>query len=108
MSSAPLRPGIARGVYPQRTEPSQGWLDRCVDRLLGALARSRLLFSSRRRGFVNAVHEHGAALEGLSDAQLGQRIQQLRQALAGEGLADEAVAPMFAAIREVSSPASSA
>ena len=102
MSSAPLRPGIARGLYPQRTETSEGWLDRCVDRLLGALTRFWLLFPSRRRRFVNAVHEHGARLEGLSEAELSQRIQQLRQALACEGLSDEVVAPMFAAIREVS------
>jgi len=73
-----------------------------VDRLLGALTRFWLLFPGRRRRFVKAVHEHGARLEGLSEAELGQRIQQLRQALAGEGLADEVVARMFAAIREVS------
>ncbi len=77
-------------------------MDRCVDRLLGALTRFWLLFPRRRRRFVNAVHEHGAGLEGLSEAELSQRIQQLRQALAREGLSDEVVAPMFAAIREVS------
>jgi len=102
VSSAPLRPGIARGLYPERSEPSQGWLDRGVERLLGALTRCGLRLPGRWRGFAKAVHGHGARLEGLSEAQLSQRIRTLRLALAQRGLAAEVVAPTFAAIREVS------
>ena len=102
LAGARLRPGIARGFYPERTEPSEGWLDRGVHRLRGALTRCWQLLPDRQRGFVSAVHAHAAALEGLSEAELTQRIQELRHALVREGLTDEVVAPTFAAIREVS------
>ena len=102
MSSALLRPGIAQGSYPERCEPAPGWLDRSVDRLLGALTGCWYRFPGRWRRFSKVVHEHGARLEGLSEAQLSQRIQALRLALADRGLVAEVVAPTFAAIREVS------
>jgi len=102
VSSASLRPGIAQGFYPERTETSEGWLDRSLGRLQGAVARFGLLAPSRRRSFTKAVLEHAAGLEDLSQADLDQRIQALRQQLALAGLAGELVAPTFAAIREVS------
>jgi len=102
VSSAPLRPGIAQGFYPERSESSESWLDRSVDGLLAALNRFGLRLANRRRSFADAVHEHGAALEGRSELELNERIQELRQMLALSGLVDEVIAPTFAAIREVS------
>ena len=102
MSSASLRPGIAQGFYPERAEQMEGWLDRAVDRQLGALARFRLRFRSRRQRFTNTVHAYGPKLEGKSEAELKQRIQLLCRALARDGLVDKVVAPTFAAIREIS------
>ena len=78
MYSASLRPGIARGLYPERSEQAEGWLDQCVHQLTGTLTRFELLFKSRRQGFTKAVRSHGIALEGLSEEALSQRIQSLR------------------------------
>lgn len=96
-----FRPGIAQGFYPERAEVPGGWLDRALHRIRGALARSGKLSANRRRCFVRAVHEQGTALEGMSDAQLGERIQELREALVHQGFGDEVVATAFAVIRAV-------
>ena len=64
MASATLRPGIAQGFYPERNERSEGWLDRGVNRLRGALARHWQRLPNRQRDFVDAVHKYGGALEG--------------------------------------------
>ncbi len=101
MSSASLRPGIARGSYPERTEAPEDWLDRAVGRLAGAAARRGPLLRSRRRRFAKTVHKYAPPLEDLKEADLEKRIQQLRRALARHGLADEVVAATFAVIREV-------
>lgn len=102
MSSPTWRPGISQGFYPERSERSEGWVDRAVERLRGGFARLWQLLPNRQRGFVDAVHRYGVALEGVSEAEFSQRIQQLRHALIRKGLSHEVVAATFAVIREAS------
>jgi preprotein translocase subunit SecA len=106
VSNAMLRPGIAQGFYPERSEPPESWLDRAAHRLHGSALRLAPIFHNRQRDFLVAVHEHTRLLEGVSDDELTQQVAHLRHALIREGLTDEVIAPTFAAIRETSLRAS--
>ena len=101
MSSEVLRPGIARGFYPERADTSWGWLDRTVHDVQGAVARRLHALPRRLDRFVRTVGQHGEALAGESEAKLAQRSRALGLALVREGLGDDLVARSFALVREV-------
>jgi preprotein translocase subunit SecA len=100
-ASEALRPGIARGFYPERADTSWGWLDRTVHDVQGAVARRLHALPRRLDRFVRTVREHGEALAGESEAKLAQRSRALGLALVREGFSDDVVARSFALVREV-------
>jgi preprotein translocase subunit SecA len=100
-ASHALRPGIARGFYPERADTSWGWLDRSVHDVQGAVARRLHALPRRLERFVRSVREHGEALAGESQAKFAQRSRALGLALVREGLGDDVVARSFALVREV-------
>ncbi len=101
MSSAALRPGIARGFYPERAERSPGWVDRTAYGIRGALARLWYRRPFQQGDFVRSVGRIGGRLDGVSEARLALALDSLRSALALQGLTDTVVAHAFALIREV-------
>ena len=101
MSSETLRPGVARGFYPERQDPSETWLDRNVRTLSGAIARRRHATRPRLEAFAHAVETQAFGLRAESDAGLAPRIESLRRKLVIDGL-NEALLPLcFALVREV-------
>jgi preprotein translocase subunit SecA len=101
MSSETLRPGIARGLHPERAPSREGWLDRLAHGLGGALARALPGRAAALRAFARQVEEQGTGLRALDARALGARIDDLRSALLREGSRDALLAPSFALVREV-------
>jgi len=97
VSRAALRPGVARGFYPERVVAREGRGERALRALLGRLARPR---TARLARFVRKVEELGAPLRDEADAELAARIEPLRGRLHREGFADHALADCFALVRE--------
>ncbi|MHC4448416.1 MAG: prepilin peptidase, partial [Planctomycetota bacterium] len=102
-SSALLRPGIAIGVYPQREDIRDSWLDRTAAAAVGLARQHAHGRRPRYWKFVNQVDEQSRGLDGLSDTELQTCVTELRRRLYSEGLTDELVASSFAMVREVAS-----
>ncbi len=100
-ASEALRPGIARGFYPERADTTWAWLDRTVHDIQGAAARRLHALPRRLDRFVRTVRGHGRALAGESEVKIAQRSRDLGLALVREGLSDDVVARSFALVREV-------
>ena len=70
MSSETLRPGVARGFYPEREDPSESWLDRTVRTISGAVDRRRQAARPRLEAFARSVETQASGLREESDAGL--------------------------------------
>ncbi len=101
MASETLRPGVARGFYPERQDPSESWLDRTVRTISGAVDRRRQAARPRLEAFARSVETQALGLRDESDAGLAPRIESLRRRLVVQGLSDELLPPCFALVREV-------
>jgi len=101
MSDLSLRPGLALGPYPERSEPGTGLLERLLARATGLAAQSGSTLGRRFRAVARRVEQHGASLRGLSDAKLSAHGQLLAKHLRSKGLTDALVARSFALVREV-------
>ena len=102
-SSAMLRPGVARGLYPQREDFREGWLDRFAGATAGRIRPWLQRWRPGHNRLVDEVNNWADKLAGLDEADLRSRVATLRRRLYGEGLTDELVAMSFAIIREVAS-----
>jgi preprotein translocase subunit SecA len=100
-ASASFRPGIARGPYPERREERDGWLDRALHGLRGAIARRRQADRATLEELVRSVERLGADLRREKDAKIGARVQDLRQRLVIEGLSEDLLQRCFAIVREM-------
>ncbi|MDX1736524.1 MAG: hypothetical protein R3228_19250, partial [Halioglobus sp.] len=99
MSAGLLRPGISRGVYPQRLEASPGLLERTGRQWLDrAVAYSRRKYSLRR--VAVRVDRAARGLDHVDDETLGTLLQGVRYELLREGLAELPVLRAFAMVRE--------
>jgi preprotein translocase subunit SecA len=101
VSSAALRPGVARGFYPERLDARSSWADRAARALHGVVLRP----GSRRRlaalgSFARRVDGLGGPLRHEPDEQLGHRARALGLQLRREGLDEELAAAAFALVRE--------
>jgi preprotein translocase subunit SecA len=102
MDSSPtdaLRPGIARGAYPEREHPRRSRLDRLAHVLRGDLGRSA--GSKRLSEFAASVHISGAGLDSAADSVLCESLRALRRRLIQQGPVDALLPPAFALVREV-------
>ena len=95
-----LRPGIALGVYPEREDVRDSWLDRVAAAVVGSIRQHAYGRHPRYWGFIRKVDEQAEGLDGLSDPELRACVVELRRRLCSEGLEDELVARSFALIRE--------
>jgi preprotein translocase subunit SecA len=101
LSNETLRPGVARGFYPESQDAKESWLDRMVRTVSGAADRRRQAARPRLRAFVRSVETQALGLSDESDAGLAPRIQSLRKRLVIEGLSEELLPTCFALVREV-------
>jgi preprotein translocase subunit SecA len=92
--------------FPERAEAVPGWHDRLAQSLYAhavapwpALVRQG---SGGYRDILHTVREHEAGLHSLSDAELQQRLQDLRPQLRRQGHALQPVGACFAVLREAS------
>jgi preprotein translocase subunit SecA len=99
-STAALRPGIALGRYPQREDLREGWLDRAAASLAGIVRQRAYGRTPGHAAFLARVNEAGRELGALSNAQIRERVPELRRRLYSEGLREELVARAFALCRE--------
>ena len=100
MSSAGLRPGALLGAYPERPQAREGF-DRTLARALGSVGAALRSRSSTIKLFLQAVGRNGERLARCGDAEVGERVHDLRTLMISEGLTDETNAQSFALIREV-------
>ena len=101
MYSLSLQPGIAVGIYPERQEPRVEWLDRVAASATGMLAPWLRPRPSRFNWIVDLVNDQARSIEKLSDAEIREVSQSLRQRLRSEGYKEDLVAQAFALVREV-------
>jgi preprotein translocase subunit SecA len=100
-SASALRPGIALGRYPQREDKRDGWFDRTAAGIAGLIRQHASGRNPRHAEFLARVTEAARDLESATDAQLRERVPELRRRLYSEGLDETLVASAFALVREV-------
>lgn len=101
MFSAHLRPGVTRGLYPERAEPKTDWYEQAFARASRIVQHT---WQDRRLHLpviIDTINGHAIGLAELDDTQLAERIQQLRRQLQAQGLRDELIARSFALVREM-------
>lgn len=94
------RPGLVRGVYPQRRPTDPGWLERTASALGGSARRHWQVGEAQARRVIERVNACSADLSGADERELGRQIALLRGKLARVGFAEEVVASTFALVRE--------
>ena len=99
-SSASLRPGVALGGYPERSEERRGRLDALFEQLFGRVRPYRTalgrLTSSRSHRFMTEVSARQQVLSNLSQAARADALSALRQRLFARGLSDTGITEGFA------------
>jgi preprotein translocase subunit SecA len=97
VSREALRPGIARGPYPERVPEREDFLERAAHGLRGALLHHRSLENEARR-FVDAVRRNAPG--SVSDPELSHLVTEVRDGLQCRGLTEELVPRAFALVCE--------
>ncbi|MEQ1635605.1 MAG: preprotein translocase subunit SecA [Methylococcales bacterium] len=96
-----FRPGVALGRYPQKTDnaytPLESWVASKINQLKHVLKQS----SYHQNYIVSKVNAHENTLRHLSEQDLTQQIDNLREQLQLQGLENPIIAKAFAIIREV-------
>ena len=100
-SSAILRPGIALGLYPQREDERDNWLDRLAASINGYIRQRAYGRYPGHEGFLALVNQQSDGLKDRGDDELRFLIPDLRRHLYSEGLREELVARVFAIAREM-------
>lgn len=100
MFSLTLPKSIFTGIYPERRELRMEWLDRMAASATGRLAPWLRPHASRFNWIVDLVSDCGRSVKKLSDREVLDVSQKLRQQLRREGLKGELVAQAFALARE--------
>jgi preprotein translocase subunit SecA len=100
VSSALVRPGLARGEYPERSdaEPSSG--ARALRSLRRALERARRL-AGAPCAIAGQVEARASGLDAAPEGELRRRIDEHRGRLLRRGGTDETLPETFALVREV-------
>jgi preprotein translocase subunit SecA len=102
MSSLSIPAAMATGIYPERQEPRAEWLDRMAATATGMLAPWLRPRASRFDWIVDLVNLQSRSIENLTDHEIREASQNLRQRLRSEGFKREWVAQAFALVREAS------
>ena len=102
MSSLSIPAAMATGIYPERQEARVEWLDRMAATATGMLAPWLRPRASRFDWIVDLVNLQSRSIENLTDLEIREASQNLRQRLRNEGFKREWVAQSFALVREAS------
>lgn len=97
MSESTLRPGIARGSYPERTDDDESTAEKLWR---GVRRRFEGTDPARLRDFAERVGREGRPLKTLDGPALDARLHELRAALALHGLEETLLVRSFALVRE--------
>lgn len=102
MSSVSLRPGIALGRYPERSDSQSNWLERGAA-AIGSKFSRRL---SARHSYIDDVcakiQQYSAQFANSDELELAAVLTELRGELASKAHTDELIARVFALVREYS------
>lgn len=95
---------ISAGIYPEREERRENWLDR-LETGLSALVAPWVRPGRGRFGtsMIGRIDHHGAEIGRLTDPEIRQTGREIGMTLRMEGLRDDAVARAFALVREAAS-----
>ncbi len=102
-ASAALRPGIAVGPYPEHEDTRDGWLDRTAAGLAGFIRQYAQGRHPQYRRFVAKVNEQSTGLSEMSEADIKERVLNLRRRLYSEGFEEALATQVFAVTRELAS-----
>ncbi|MBU0944676.1 MAG: preprotein translocase subunit SecA [Proteobacteria bacterium] len=95
-----MRPGIARGSYPERPQTSTGWLQQTTHALVG-LAKTIAAPQWRFQQTLSAIKHYGRLFEKLKPKELTEKMLDIRLQLHQHGLTDDLTRQSFALIREI-------
>jgi len=95
------RPGVTKGLYPEKRYPDQGWVERAYWVISSFVNRKTLVSGIRSRRFINEVSSHGELFKSLTDEKFSEMIMEIRHELVIKGFEETVVALCFALIREI-------
>ncbi len=101
MSELHLRPGLRLGSYPQKKGADLSELEPNVARFFVQLKKRFSAKKHSQRYVIQQVNVHQISLQAMSEQELGDTIQQLREQLYREGPDEALIFQAFALIREV-------
>lgn len=100
-SSAALRPGIALGLYPQREDLRDSWLDRTTASIIGFIRQRAFGRNPGYEAFLSLINAEAIGLGDMSNKEIKAGIPELRRRLYSEGLQEKLVVRVFALVREL-------
>jgi len=103
MSNLSLQYPSALGAYPERILPHDGWCDKQLDRLVGAIHLPWRKRQAQSQGFIKAVKAYQSTYAGLTEKKFLEAANALRMELHTQHWPEELVAKTFALVREVAS-----
>jgi len=95
-----LRPGVARGPYPERSDAERPLLARIVAAVTRRLPPPRRTSRQRVDAVVDAVDRASSGLEVLGEAAFDAAVLELRKRMLRAGLDDSLLPRGFALVRE--------
>ena len=102
MSELNIRPGITYGSYPQKQESSLTDLEQSVTQFFSNLKKRLFEKEHSLKYIARKVEKYQQPLLDLTDDELTDQVQQLRNQLHAKGLTKPLILQTFAAIRETS------
>lgn len=94
-----LRPGLASGFYPERSETAASLVDNVFHAFCGYF-RSNDLSDSHSKKILTRIHAYDHKFQQMSDADFKRKTSELRSQLHRKGLNNKLTAEAFALIRE--------
>ena len=101
VASTTLRPGVALGVYPQREDLRDNWLERTAATVTGFVRQHARGRQARYGHFLRLVERESQGLEDLRNSEIRALVPELSRRLYSEGLEEALVARTFGVIREL-------
>ncbi len=95
-----LRPGIAGGHYPERSQDAANWLQEAVHSLAG-MVQCGVAHRWQFPKIISRIHHYGQLFEKLDDAEMTAQKNDLCGQLHGQGLTSDLTQQAFALVREM-------
>lgn len=97
-----IRPGIIKGVYPEKEYEEQGSVESFINTNLNRIKNHKVVLKKKYRFIVDSVNRAEAKFIGMGEHELSNFIASLRRKLQQFGLRDDLVIEAFAVIKEIS------